>query len=247
MNIAVILRETRAEFLNVLRQPAFALPTLLFPVIFYVFFGLVFSMNRSLHMPTWLLATFGVLGVMAPALFGFGVGIAVEKGEGWLRLKRVAPVPVLVPLAARALMAMIFAFLVFAILATLAALFGGVELPRARWLALAATLTLGTLPFCALGLAGGLWLNARAAPAVVNLVYLPMAMLSGLWIPLPAFPGWLQPVAPALPPYHLAAVALDVVGAHPTPAVAMHVLVLAAFTVLFLGIAAWGWRRARER
>jgi ABC-2 type transport system permease protein len=247
MNIAVILRETRAEFLNVLRQPAFALPTLLFPVIFYVFFGLVFSMNRSLHMPTWLLATFGVLGVMAPALFGFGVGIAVEKGEGWLRLKRVAPVPVLVPLAARALMAMIFAFLVFAILATLAALFGGVELPRARWLALAATLTLGTLPFCALGLAGGLWLNARAAPAVVNLVYLPMAMLSGLWIPLPAFPGWLQPVAPALPPYHLAAVALDVVGAHPTPAVAMHVLVLAVFTVLFLGIAAWGWRRARER
>lgn len=247
MSPAVILRETRAEFLNVLRQPAFALPTLLFPVIFYVFFGLVFTMSRSVHMPTWLLATFGTLGVMAPALFGFGVGIAVEKGEGWLRLKRVAPVSPFVPLAARAMMAMIFAFLVFAILATLAALFGGVALPRMQWLLLAATLTLGALPFCAMGLAGGLWLNARAAPAIVNLVYLPMAMLSGLWIPLPAFPDWLQPVAPALPPYHLAAIALDAVGAQPAAAISFHVAMLAAFTAVFLGIAAWGWRRAKER
>jgi ABC-2 type transport system permease protein len=247
MNAAIILRETRAEFLNVLRQPAFALPTLLFPVIFYVFFGLVFSMSRSVHMPTWLLATFGTLGVMAPALFGFGVGIAVEKGEGWLRLKRVAPVSPFVPLAARALMAMIFAFLVFAILATLASLFGDVALPRMQWLLLAATLTLGALPFCAMGLAGGLWLNARAAPAIVNLVYLPMAMLSGLWIPLPAFPDWLQPVAPALPPYHLAAIALDAVGAQPATAIPFHIGMLAAFTAAFLAIAAWGWRRARER
>jgi len=243
---ATILRETRAEFLNVLRQPAFALPTLLFPMIFYVFFALVFSMSRSVHMPTWLLATFGVLGVMAPALFGFGVGIAVERGEGWLRLKRVAPVSPFVPLLARALMAMMFAFLVFVILATLGALFGDVQMPRSHWLLLALILTLGALPFCALGLAGGLWLNARAAPAIVNLVYLPMAILSGLWVPLTAFPGWLQQIAPALPPYHLAAIALDVVGAMPARNIAMHVAALGAFTLVFLAVAALGWRRAQE-
>jgi ABC-2 type transport system permease protein len=246
MNIAILARETRAEFLSVLRQPAFALPTLLFPTMFYIFFGLAFTMSRSIHMPTWLLATYGVFGIMAPALFGFGVGIAIEKGEGWLRLKRVAPVSPLVPLIARMLMAMTFAFFVFAILATLGAVFGEVRMPRADWIAVAVTLTFGAIPFCAMGLAAGLWLSPQAAPAVVNLVYLPMAFLSGLWIPLMAFPEWLQNLAVALPPYHLAEIALDMAGAKPAGNLILHLVVLVAFTIVFLTIAAVGWRRAQE-
>lgn len=246
MNTAILAREARSEFLSVLRQPAFALPTLLFPTMFYVFFGLAFTMSRSMHMPTWLLATYGVFGIMAPALFGFGVGIAIEKGEGWLRLKRVAPVSPLVPLFARTVMAMTFAFLVFAILATLGAVFGDVRMPHADWVALGVTLTLGAIPFCAMGLAGGLWLSPQAAPAVVNLVYLPMAFLSGLWVPLMAFPQWLQQVAVALPPYHLAEIALDMAGAKPADNLMVNVAVLIAFTIVFLGIAALGWRRVQE-
>lgn len=159
--IGVLVREVRAEFLNVWRTPAFVLPTLLFPAMFYVFFGLVFTFGGGTHMPTWLLATYGVFGIMAPALFGFGVGLAVEKGRGWLRLKRAAPLPPLVPLLARTSVAMLFAFVVFAILAVLGALFGEVRLPRADWVWLAVTLAGGAVPFCALGLAGGLWLRDR--------------------------------------------------------------------------------------
>ena len=244
--IAILARETWGQFITVWRTPEFALPTLLFPAMFYVFFGLVFSMSSSMHMPTWLLATYGVFGIMGPALFGFGVGIAIEKGEGWLRLKRVAPVSPIVPLIARAAMAMLFALIVFVILATLGALFGDVRMPRADWLALAATLTVGALPFCAMGLAAGLWLSPQAAPAVVNLIYLPLAFLSGLWIPLMIFPQWLQSLAVALPPYHLAEIALDVVGAKPADDLALHVVVLAAFTVAFIAIAAIGWRRVQE-
>lgn len=246
MMITILARETRAEFLAAIRQPAFALPTLLFPTMFYVFFGLVFSMSTSMHMPTWLLATYGVFGIMAPALFGFGVGIATEKGEGWLRLKRVAPVHPLVPLAARTIMAMLFAFAVFVLLATLGAVFGDVRMPRLDWLSLAGALTLGAIPFCAMGLAIGLWLSPRAAPAVVNLVFMPMAFLSGLWVPLLMFPGWLQQFAVVLPPYHLAAIALHVAGAQPAPALVLHALYLAATTAVFLALAAAGWRRVQE-
>lgn len=244
--IGILVRETWGQFISVWRTPAFALPTLLFPAMFYVFFGLLFTMSRSMHMPTWLLATYGVFGIMGPALFGFGIGIAVEKGEGWLRLKRVAPVSPLVPLIARTVMAMLFALVVFVILASLGALFGDVRMPRLDWVLLAVTLTTGAIPFCAMGLAAGLWLSPQAAPAVMNLVYLPLAFLSGLWIPLMVFPGWMQQLAVMLPPYHLAAIALDVVGGKPADSVLVHIAVLAAFTIVFLAIAAVGWRRVQE-
>lgn len=242
----VLLAEIRTQFLAVWRAPAFAVPTLLFPAMFYVFFGLLFSMTRSIHMPTWLLATYGVFGNMGPALFGFGVGIAIEKGEGWLRLKRAAPVSPLVPLLARTAMAMLFALIVFMILASLGALFGEVHMPSTAWVALALTLVIGAIPFCAIGLAAGLWLSPQAAPAVVNLVYFPLAFFSGLWVPLMIFPEWIQRLAPALPPYHLAAIALDIVGGRPTPGLLLHVAVLGGFTVVFLLIAAAGWRRMEE-
>lgn len=246
MIIGILAREVNAEFKAMWREPGFVLPTLLFPSMFYVFFGLVFTMSRSMHMPSWLLATFGVFGIMAPALFGFGVGIAIEKGEGWLRLKRAAPVSPLVPLFARATMSMLFAFTVFVVLASLGALFGDVRMPRTDWVLLAVTLTAGALPFCAMGLAAGLWLSARAAPAVVNIVFLPLAFLSGLWIPIIAFPAWLQQFAVFLPPYHLAAVALDVVGAQPATDILHHIAALAAYTIVFLVIAGFGWRHAKE-
>ncbi len=244
--IGILARETWGQFISVWRTPEFAMPTLLFPGMFYVFFGLLFTMSRSMHMPTWLLATYGVFGIMGPALFGFGIGIAVEKGEGWLRLKRVAPVSPLVPLIARTAMAMLFALVVFVILASLGALFGDVRMPRLDWFLLAVTLTVGAIPFCAMGLAAGLWLSPQAAPAVMNLVYLPLAFLSGLWIPLIAFPEWMQKLAVALPPYHLAAIALDVVGGKPVESIAVHIAVLTAFTIVFLAIAAVGWRRVQE-
>lgn len=241
---AILLREIRGELLSTWRMPGFVLPTLLFPALFYTLFALLMPLGQGVHMPTWLLATHGVFGIMAPALFGFGARVASERGEGWLRLKRVVPLPPSLALLARCAMAMLFAFVVFAILATLAGAFGGVQLERVDWLLLAMTLVFGALPFCALGLALGLWLSPQAAPAVVNLVYLPMAFLSGLAIPLMVFPAWLQSFATLLPPYHLSAIALHVVGAQSSGTLWLHVAVLLACTAMFLVIAAFGWRRA---
>ena len=33
-----------------------------------------------------MLATYGAFGVIGAALFGFGVSVAVERGQGWMRL-----------------------------------------------------------------------------------------------------------------------------------------------------------------
>lgn len=239
--------EAAYQLLSLWRLPAFALPTLLFPAMFYVFFGLLFDMGAgNVHMPTYLLATFGTFGVMAPALFGFGVSVAGERSQGWLRLKRASPMPPGAYLFAKLVTAMAFALAVVLVLFSLGALFGGVTMPRGDWLLLAATLTVGSLPFCAIGLAIGLRAGAQAAPAIVNIIYLPMAFLSGLWVPLRAFPGWLQEFAVWLPPYHLARLGLHVTGYDPGANVLQHAGALALFTLVFGWLALAGWRRMAQ-
>ena len=125
--------------------------------------------------------------------------------------------------------------------------FGGVALTTGRWVGLAATLVAGALPFCALGLALGYLCGPNSSPAVVNLVYLPMAFASGLWIPIHMLPGWLQAVAPWLPPYHLAQLALGVVGVAPRTPHWVSVAALAAATAIGLAVARIAYRRDEGR
>ncbi|MBW8368866.1 MAG: ABC transporter permease [Arenimonas sp.] len=233
------------ELLRVLRTPAFAIPSLAFPVVFYVLFALVLPGQWGGYQKSaYLLATYGVFGVIGPALFGFGVGLAIEREKGWLELKRVSPMPTFVYFIAKIAMSLVFGLAVVCLLTIAAVGFGGVRIDALTWGLLVATLLLGTMPFCAMGLWIGTLVKGDAAVAVVNLVYLPMAVLSGLWMPLFAFPAVLQKLAVIWPSWHLAQMALGVVGQVPDVRYAHHALVLVATTVVFLTLAALRLRKA---
>lgn len=224
--------ETRNECLRTLRMPAFALPALLFPLVFYLMFAVM--LNRgSAGAGTYLLATYGVFGVMGAALFGFGVHVAMERSNGLLRLKRALPLPPLAYLAAKTGMALLFGLLISLGLMALAVTLAGVRLvPQQAALLLAINL-LGTLPFAALGLYIGTVTTGHSAPAVVNLVFLPMAFLSGLWMPLTMLPKVLAQLAPVWPSYHLSQLTLKVVGQDAGQPVWLHLGVLALVTAVF--------------
>ena len=228
--------EAKYEFLRVLRTPAFAIPSLLFPPLFYLLFGVLLNRGNSAA-AHYLFATYSVFGVMAPGLFGFGVGVAIERERGWLALKRVAPMPPGAYLAAKMLMAMAFALSIYAMLATMAATLGGVRLDIAQWFALGLIATLCVLPFCALGLLVGSRANAAASPAIVNFIYLPMAFLSGLWMPLSMLPQFIRDVAVLWPPYHLAQLALAAIGREHAGGAFGHLGFLAIFTIVCFAIA----------
>ena len=231
-------------FLHVLRTPAFALPTLCFPLAFYVVFALVVPGSwGNLHKATYLLATYSAFGVIGPALFGFGVGLAMERQQGWLELKRVSPMPTSAYFLAKIFMSLVFGLAVVILLSIAAIGFGGVEISVLDWLRLVAVLMLGTLPFCALGLWIGTLVKGQAAVAIVNLVYLPMAMLSGLWMPLFVFPAFMQKMAVVWPSWHLGQMALGVIGQVPDVRYGLHAGVLLATTVLFLSLAAMRLRK----
>lgn len=201
-------------------------------------------LNHGRHdAAVYLMASYSVFGVMAPALFGFGVGLALDRERGLLALKRAMPVPPLALLLARTALAMAFALAIGVLLQALAAVLGGVMLTPAQRIGLLLVDVLGTLPFCAIGLALGAYAGGSGAPALVNLIYLPMAFLSGLWIPLQLLPAWLTTLAPLWPSYHLGQLALRVVGQGDGHGSAGHVIALLAVTVVFYALAQRRLRR----
>jgi ABC-2 type transport system permease protein len=243
--VRIYRTEAFHEFLKLIRVPMFAISTLAFPLMFYVIFGLTFGDQTAggVGMTTYMLATYGAFGVIGAALFGFGVSVATERGQGWMRLKRVSPMPPLAYFVAKVVMATMVSALIVAALFALAATVGGVSMSIDRWVTLALVLIAGALPFSAMGLAFGYLVGPNSAPAVLNLVYLPMAFASGLWIPISQLPDVVHAAARFLPPYHFAQLALGTFGASEGGGPFLHLAALAGFTVAFLAVAAWGFRR----
>ena len=230
------LQEAKCEALRMLREPAFCLPVIGFPVLFYLLFGVLLDKGEG-KAAQYLLATYGAFGVIGAGLFGFGVTIAVDREKGLLRLKRALPVPPGALLLAKMVMAMSFAAIISLVLAVIAATVAGVVLEPSQWIRLFVINVLGVLPFCAIGLFVGSLVGGNEATALLNMLYLPMAFLCGLWLPLTLLPGILSTIAPLWPAYHLGQLELKVVGFDMGQPVWMHVLVLAGITVLFFVLA----------
>jgi ABC-2 type transport system permease protein len=247
--LRVYRTEAWQEFLKLIRLPIFAATTIALPLMFYVIFGITFASEqaRGVGMTTYMLVTYGAFGVIGAALFGFGVSVAVERGQGWMRLKRVAPMPPLAYFVAKVVMSLAVATIIVLAMFTLGALVGGVRLDPQQWVAAGVALVAGALPFSAMGLAFGYLVGPNSAPAVLNLAWLPMAFASGLWIPISQLPDVVQSVAVALPPYHFVQLALGTIGASEGGSPVVHAAALLGFTLLFLVVAAWGFRRDEGR
>jgi ABC-2 type transport system permease protein len=182
----------------------------------------------SLGISTYLIATYGTFGIMGASLFANGVGVAAERGLGWMLVKRASPMPPFAYFAAKFAVSMIFGGIVLVLLLLLGTVFGGVHLPLAKAGSLMVTLTIGAIPFCALGLVIGLLVGPNSAL---------LSFASGLWFPIETLPRFLQKLAVFLPPYHLAQMALGIVGARDGKANSMHWQYLCGFTLLALGLA----------
>ncbi|WP_329741063.1 ABC transporter permease [Dyella sp. A6] len=241
--LGAYLAEARSECLRYLRNPSFMLPIMLFPGLFYLVFGILMAKANGADAARYLLASYGVFGVMSPGLFGFGVSLALERDGGLLTLKRALPMPPGAYLLGKMLMAMAAAGVVMLMLLAMALGLAHLSLTMVQVGGLLLTGVLGVLPFCALGMFVGTLVKGQGAPAVLQLIYLPMSFLSGLWFPLPMLPKALQQVAPLWPSYHLDRIALAVVGMAQGTCWP-HALVLAGFTAVFFMLAARRLRRS---
>jgi ABC-2 type transport system permease protein len=235
--------EAASELLRAVRTPSFALPTLLFPIGLYTLFAFVLPGDGA---SLYLLATFGIIGAIGPAIFGFGVSVATERQSGWLDIKRLSPLSAAGFLAAKLAMCLVFALVILGALYVLAASIGGVRLETRQWAMLSAAHLLSAPPMGLLGLALGLRLPPQGAAGVVNVVFLALAALGGLWAPIAMLPEPMQMFARALPTYHMAELSLIIAGARNSDPL-IHLAALCGFTLVFAFLAARGWSRVAAR
>src|SRR5208283_810844 len=144
--LALYAKEAKYELLKNTRIPVYAISTVAFPVMFYVLFGIVLGSgnpaNRN-ETATYMLATMGCFGVIAVALFGFGVSLAMERGQGWLQVKRASPMPVSAYFLGKLCSAVVFSTVVVTLLLVVGVAFGGVRIPIRTAMQLGAVLVAG--------------------------------------------------------------------------------------------------------
>ena len=247
--LSLYAKETKYEFLKLIRTRTFSLSVVGFPVMFYVLFGLSNRGNTmdGMDAAKYILAGYCCFGMIGAALFGIGVGLASERSLGWLELKRSSPMPAMAYLTAKCISAQAFGLIIVSVLSLLAIVFGGVRLTGLEFAMMLGLTVAGVIPFAAMGMLIALLVPANAAPGIVNLIYLPMSFMSGLWIPIQYLPKFLKPVAPYLPAYHLSQLMETVFGYQQrNSSTATHWMGLAVFTLLMLGVSWAVFHRAEQ-
>jgi ABC-2 type transport system permease protein len=162
----VLLAQTWSEILIRWRLPAFSATSLALPVVLFSFFGLPFagrSGPRGVDVGVFLLASFGAYAVGQVMVFGFGIGVAVERGQKVDLLMRATPLPPGVYLIAKVAVGMLFALLSVLVLFTYGGVIGGIRLAPGIWVSVIVRLLAGSLPLIALGFAIGYLAGPNAA------------------------------------------------------------------------------------
>jgi ABC-2 type transport system permease protein len=240
------LAETRYEFMRSLRNPAFALPMMLIPAALYLLFALLIfgeAIDKDPSLGIFMFASFAVMAVSMPALFGIGTSLALERDMGLMRLKRAQPAPPGTWLVAKIVCGVLFSVMSYLPMLVIALVSGKLTLGFGPTLAMSAALLAGSIPFCALGLMIGALVSGSAAPGYANLIFLPGCYLSGMFFPLPKSMSWQTAIWPQ---FHIDQLAMHAAGAakyqHLPAQVSIGVLV--GYTVLFSAVAIW--RLARK-
>lgn len=227
----LLIATVRSSTLELLRYPAYSIPTLIFPATLYLVVA-----GRSPARPADRMAGFAAIAVLSVTFFQFGVGIANDRTRGWERYLRTLPAHPLTRVAGRVVSALAFAA-GSASAVVLAAVATGVGLPPARWPLLLAALLLGAIPFALLGIALGYAVRPRAALPLANLLYLPLAYAGGLW----SGPRGAPHLPAAVPTRAWAELLWATTGARMFSVAAAALLV--AWTVVFGGAAVRCYRR----
>ena len=229
----------KADFLQMLRLPAYIIPTLLFPALFFLIFGSTYASDpETADVIMASFATFAVLGV---AFFQFGIGIARDRDSPWEVYTRILPLRPRVRFAAKVLSAMIFALLSASGVVLVAQFTTPVALSAGAWGRLGVGLLVGSVPFALFGIALGYWTRPRAAVPIANLFYLLLSYAGGLWFPPETLPDAVAALSTVLPTRLWGEVVWT--GVREMPWTPGPWLGLLAYAALFGALATWGYRR----
>jgi ABC-2 type transport system permease protein len=209
-DLAIALRQLRFEQKAFWRNPAGAVFTFAFPLLFLVIFSTLNSGQRLDERGGITFVTFFVPGIIAFGLISacytnLAIRMTMNRDLGILKRVRGTPVPTWAYRAGQVASSVVVTFLLLFLTVGLGVVAFGVDFRTSTAPGLFVTLALGAACFCALGLAvSGLCPNADAAPAIVNFSIFPLLFVSGIFFPIDTAPPWLTTLAKLFPMQRLA-------------------------------------------
>lgn len=226
----------KAATSELVRYPAYSIPTLAFPVLIFS----VIALSSADVDPVVVTAGFAAIAVLGVTFFQFGVGISAERASPWEAYLRTLPATIRVRFAARLFSALLFAATSVSLVVVTAVAATSFSLSPARWVAFLAALLIGSVPFALLGIALGYLAPPKAALPIANLLFLPLAFVGGLWGPTQNLPGAIAAVSPYLPTRQWGDLLRAATGEEPFRV--SSAVGLAAYAIAFALLAAWGFR-----
>ena len=189
-DVGIVARQLGYEQRSFWRNPVSAFFAFLFPIIFLVVFATLFKSSTPvingahINYDDYYIPALTAFGVIGACFTNIAASISIRRDDGLLKRFRGTPLP---PWAFM-LGVVLSSLIVSALLVIITVVFGivvyGVHVPQHIG-ALAVTLAVGAMSFCALGLAMTVIIpNAEAAPAIVNGVLLPIVFISGTFFPI---------------------------------------------------------------
>jgi ABC-2 type transport system permease protein len=225
--------QTRAELMMTLRRGESLLITVFIPIVLLIFFA---SLKVGGVGVNFLVPGVMALALMSTGMVSLSIATGYERYYGVLKRLGASPLSRGGLILAKTLSVLAIEIAQTILLALLAFFFFNWR-PTGSLLLFVVVFLLGTTTFSGLGMLMAGALRAEATLAGANGLYLLFVLIGGTVLPISALPGFLQPVAYALP---AAALSDAIYGA--TNAGAFHawsLISLIVWGVIFLGAAAF--------
>lgn len=239
MRPKLALLHCRAQLLQNVRAPGIIVPALIFPAMFFVFFGMSAATDTfSANLVLASYATYAFLGVVFNQFTG---GVVEGRTGTWDEYLRTLPVSYSHRMLGWALSGIVIGLLAFALVVVLALILTDVDAGLSDWLFLSLAVLYGSVTMACFASAVGYWFSPKVAAPVASLIYFGLTYAGAIWTAPESLPGWLQEVSPIIPTRMWAELAWSSIQSAPWQTT--HWLGLAGYTVLFGSFAVWGYRR----
>jgi ABC-2 type transport system permease protein len=196
----------KLEIRRLLRNRRTVIITMVFPVFFFLIFGLnkAYANDKIGHgnVAAFVMISLALYGAVFAATSG-GALVSIERAQGWSRQLRLTPLAPAAYITMKVLTALVLGAGSVAVVYIAGILTHKPSMPGYLWVVTALCVWVGSLLFAAFGLFMGYLLPTENVMQLMSLILTLLSFAGGLFIPLSQFPHAVQTIAKFTPLYGL--------------------------------------------
>jgi ABC-2 type transport system permease protein len=200
------LTALRLEIRRLLRNRRTVLITMVFPVFFFLIFGLhkTYSTLPAGHgnIAAFVMISLALYGAVFAATSG-GAMVSIERAQGWSRQLRLTPLAAPAYIAMKVMTSLVLGAGSVAVVYVVGLLTRQASMPGYLWIATALCVWIGSLLFAAFGLFMGYLLPTENVMQLMGLILSLLSFAGGLFIPVSQYSPAVQDIAKWTPLYGL--------------------------------------------